>query len=146
MALLDVNRRVLLDQRVAEFPLPAHELEAVPLKQRSGRAGRPQLLPLADERSDPLLQLLDAGPELAAPEVEEPVVNGGRVCVSTSTDYPTRAAPCPRKSSRSGARRVRSVEQGHPCHCHESAHDEERGRLVTVARCGTPFVAGNLRR
>jgi hypothetical protein len=85
VALLGVNRQVLLDQRVAEFPLPAHELEAVPLEQRSARAGRPQLLPLADERSDPLLQLLDAGRDVAAPEVEGPVVNGGRVCVSIST-------------------------------------------------------------
>ena len=69
--------------------MAAREPEAVPLEQRSARAGRPQLLPLADEHSDPLLQLFDALPAAAAAEVERPVVNGGRTCVSTNTDCPS---------------------------------------------------------
>jgi hypothetical protein len=150
VGLLRANREVSLDQRVGELPLAAHELEAVLLEQCSAHAERTQLLPLADEPSDPLLQLLDAGPDVAVAEVEGPLVAGGRSCVSANTDYPSRAAPCPRKSSRSGwtaessgASRVGSVEQGDAGHCHESALDEKRRRLVTVARCGTPFVAGN---
>ncbi len=48
-------RQVPLDQRVAEFPLAAHEQEAIPLKRGLACPGRPQLLPLTDECSDPLL-------------------------------------------------------------------------------------------
>ena len=153
MGLLRANREVSIDQRVGELPLAARKLEAVPLQQHSARPGCAQLLPLADECSDPFLQLLDAGPDVAVAEVEGPLVAGGRRCVSANTDYPSRAAPCPRKSPRSGwtaessgASRVGSVEQGDPGHCHESALGEERRRPVTIARCGTPFVAGNPRR
>ena len=92
MGLLPALRRVSLDQRVGELPLAAHELEAVPLEQCSAHAERPQLLPLADERSKSLLQLLDARPNVAAAEVEGALVDGERRCVFNNTGYPSSAA------------------------------------------------------
>jgi hypothetical protein len=45
---------VQLDERVAKFPLTAHELAAILLERRSTRAGSAQLLSPGDEYSDAL--------------------------------------------------------------------------------------------
>jgi hypothetical protein len=103
------NRQVPFDQRVAELELAAREPEPVSFEQGSARGGRPHLLPLADECSNPLLQLLDAGPEVAARQVEGPVVNGGR-CGSADIDYPSSAAHA-RESSRVRGGRPRARAQ-----------------------------------
>jgi hypothetical protein len=48
-----------LDERVGELLLAAGELDAVLLEQRATRAEASQLLPLGDERGDPIAQLLN---------------------------------------------------------------------------------------
>lgn len=83
---LRARRKVPFDQRMGELPLATRKLEAIPLERRSARAGRAHPLPLVDECSDPLLQLLDTGRDLAAPEPERPLRGRGEERASLEID------------------------------------------------------------
>jgi hypothetical protein len=50
---------VLRNQRAAELRLPVDELKAILFERAMTRTGPPELLPLADEFTDPVPQRLD---------------------------------------------------------------------------------------